>query len=147
MRIAQLDKKIAAFTEAKHLPPPGGGWVYAIRTALGMSLRQLGDKLGMTPQGIKSIEQREEDGSLTLGRLREVAMAMDLQLIYALLPREESLEKMIEKRAFELAREIVLKTSQTMHLEDQGIDQAALQDAIEQRAAKIKRELPKALWE
>ena len=101
----------------------------------------------MTPQGVKSVEQREEDGSLTLSRLREVAAAMDLQLVYGLLPREESLDKMVEKRAMELAKEIVRKTSQTMHLEDQGIDQAALQDAIEQRAAKIKRELPKALWQ
>lgn len=147
LRIAQLDKKIAAFSEAKRLSPPGGGWVYAIRTALGMSLKQLGAKLGITPQGVKNIEQREADGSLTLDRLRDVAAAMDLQLIYALLPRQESLEKMIEKRALELAREIVLKTSQTMHLEDQGIDQVAVQKAIEKRAARIKEELPKALWE
>jgi len=147
LRIAQLDKTIARFSEVKNLPPPGGGWIYAIRTALGMSLRQLGDKLGMTPQGVKGVEQREDDGSLTLDGLREVAAVMDLQLVYGLLPREGSLDKMVEKRALELAKEIVQKTSQAMHLEDQGIDQAALQDAIEQRAAKIKWELPKAMWE
>lgn len=34
-----------------------------------------------------------------------------------------------------------------MHLENQGIDQEALKEAIEKRAEKIKNELPKKLWD
>jgi len=147
LRISQLDKKIALFSGMKNLPVPGGGWIYSIRTAFGMSLKQLGKKLGITPQGAKDIERREAEGSLTLQRLREVAAAMDMQLVYGLVPKEQSLEKMIEKRAFQMAKDIVLKTSHTMHLEDQGVDQDALRDAIEKRAEKIKNELPKKLWE
>lgn len=146
LRIVQLDKKIALFSGVKNLPRPGGGWIYAIRTSLGMSLKQLGLKLNITPQGAKDIERREEDGSITLQRLQEVAAAMNLQLVYGLVPKEESLDKMIEKRAFQMAKEVVLKTSHTMHLENQGIDQEALKDAIEKRAEEIKYELPKKLW-
>lgn len=147
LRVSQLDKNIALFSAVKNLPVPGGGWIYAIRTALGMSLKQLGNKLSITPQGAKDIERREAEGSLTLQRLREIAAAMDMQLIYGIVPKEQSLDKLIEKRALQMAKDIVLNTSHTMHLENQGIDQRALQDAIEKRAAKIKYELPKQLWE
>ncbi len=146
LRIAQLDKKIERFVEANRSPAPGEGWIYALREALGMSLKQLGDRLKLTPQGAKDIERREKDGSLTLQRLREVAAALDMQLVYGLTPKDQSLEKMIERRAYELAREIVLKTSHTMHLENQGLDENSIKEAIENRAKKIKDELPKNLW-
>ena len=144
--IKQLDKKIVHFIGAKNHLLPGEGWIYSIRTALGMSLKQLGQRLKITPQGIKDIERREKDGSLTLKRLREVAAALDMQLVYGLVPKEKTLDKMIEKRARELAREIVLKTSHTMHLENQGLDENALKEAIDNRAEKIKKEMPKDLW-
>ena len=144
--VIQLDKKIALFNGAKHHPQPSEGWIYAIRTALGMSLRQLGQRLKMTPQGVKDIERREQEGSLTLQRLREVAAALDMQLVYGLVPKAQTLDNMIEQRARELAREIVLKTAQTMHLENQGLDENAIKEAIDSQAAKIKNEMPKALW-
>ena len=144
--ITQIDKKIAHFSGAKNLLPSGEGWIYAIRTALGMSLKQLGNRLKITPQGIKDIERREKDGSLTLQRLREVAAALDMQLVYGLVPKEQTLDKLIEKRARELAREIVLKTSHTMHLENQGLDENTIKEAIDKRTEKIKNEMPKELW-
>lgn len=146
LRIEQLDKKIAYFTEASSDSLPGEGWVYSIRMAIGMSLKQLGKRLNMTPQGVKDIERREKDGSITLQRLKDVAAAMDMQLVYGLIPKEKTLDKMIEKRAYELAREIVLKTSHTMHLENQGLDEKSIKEAIENRAKKIKNDLPKNLW-
>ena len=144
--VTQLDKKIEHFIGAKNHLLPGEGWIYSIRNALGMSLKQLGNRLKITPQGIKDIERREKDGSLTLHRLREVAAALDMQLVYGLVPKEQTLDKMIEKRARELAREIVLKTSHTMHLENQGLDEKAIKEAIDNRAEKIKNEMPKDLW-
>lgn len=146
LSITQLDKKIAHFTEAKKQPVPGEGWIYSIRTALGMSLKQLGNRLKMTPQGVKDMERREKDGSLTLQRLRDVAAALDMQLVYGLVPKDKTLEDIIEKRARELAREIVMRTSQTMHLENQGLDANAIKEAIELRAEKIKKEMPSDLW-
>jgi len=144
--ITQLDKKIIHFIGAKNHPLPGEGWIYSIRNALGMSLKQLGLRLKITPQGTKDIERREQDGSLTIQRLREVAAALDMQLVYGLVPKEQTLDKMIEKRARELAQEIVLKTSHTMHLENQGLDEIAIKEAIDKRAEKIKYEMPKDLW-
>lgn len=144
--IRQIDKKISTFTEASKYPIPGKGWISAVRNALNMTLKQLSGRLNMTPQGIKDIERREADGSITLQKLREVAAAMDMQLVYGLVPKEETLEKMIEKKARDLAKEIVLKTAHTMQLENQALDEATIASAIDSRAYKIKLEIPKTLW-
>ena len=146
LRLVQLDKKMAHFTALKTQAPPGKGWIHAIRTALGMSLLQLGKRLKMTPQGVKDIERRENDGSITIQKLREVAANLDMQLVYGLVPKELNLEKLIEKRAYELAREIVLETSHHMKLENQGLTASEISDAIERRAKKIINEIPNNLW-
>ncbi len=144
--ISQLDRKMALFAGIKGMALPGEGWIHAVRTALGMTLKQLSNKLGITPQAVKDMERREKNGAVTIQRLKEVAAALDMQLVYGFVPQAESLEKMIEHRALELAQEIVMKTSHTMHLENQEIDKTAIDNAIRKRAEKIKNELPKSLW-
>ncbi|HWR31973.1 MAG TPA: mobile mystery protein A [Chitinophagaceae bacterium] len=145
--IAQLDKKMLAFKVFRETPVPVTGWVYAIRTALRMSLRQLGNRLSITPQSMKEIEQRERDGSITLKNLREAGKALDMQLVYGFIPKDGSLEKMIEQKANALAKEIVLRTSHSMMLEDQENSKERIEKAIKERAEEIKNEMPGYLWD
>ena len=126
---------------------PALGWINTIRTALNMSLRQMGKRLSITPQSMKEIEQREKDGSITIKNLREAGNALHLQLVYGFIPKEESLEKMVEKRAYELARDIVLRTSHSMMLEDQQNSKQRIEKAIKERAEEIKNEMPGYLWD
>ena len=145
--IEQIDKKmkkISVLTESD-LPPKG--WIYSLRTALNMSLAQLGKRLNKTAQSVKEIEEREQNKSLTLKRFIEVAEVLNLRFVYGFVPKDSSLEKMIENRAFQVAREIVMRTSHTMSLEDQQNKDERLQKAIKDRAEKIKQEMPKFLWD
>ncbi|GAH10930.1 unnamed protein product, partial [marine sediment metagenome] len=80
-------------------------------------------------------------------KLAEVGDALNLRLVYGFVPKEGSLEKIIEKRAYEVAKEIVMRTSHTMKLEDQENTKERLQKAIQDRAEKIKQEMPKYLWD
>lgn len=146
MRISELDQEIAQFSSIKHIPIPNEGWVHTFRTAIGMSLKQLGKKLGITAQGAKDMERREMDGSITLQKLREIAAALDMQLFYGLMPNEGSLERMVEKRALQLAKEIILKTMQSTSSESNEINEKII-TAIEKFAEKIKLELQKQLWD
>ena len=143
----QLDKKLQAFKSLQTVTPPATGWVHAIRTGLKMSLRQLGNRLSIVPQSVKEIEQREKNGSITLKNLREAGKALDMQLLYGFIPKEESLEKMIEKRAYEIAKEIVMQTSHSMMLEDQENSKQRIEKAIKERAEEIKNEMPGYLWD
>src|SRR4249920_3805098 len=145
--IEQLDRKLHELSGLKRLEPPPRGWIHAIRTALNMSLAQLARKLNKTVPTVKEIEQREQENNITLKKLREVADVLDLHLVYGFIPKDASLQKMIERRASEVARAIVMRTSHSMSLEDQENTSERLEKAIRDRAAMLKDEMPKYLWD
>jgi predicted DNA-binding mobile mystery protein A len=147
LQLQQLDSKLLSFSSLRQLAIPPTGWVKAIRTALGMSMQQLGNKLKISKQGILDIEKREKEGSITIKSLREIARAMDMQLVYGFLPNDGSLDALIERRAAEIATQIVMRTSNTMKLEDQTNSNERIEEAIKERATAIKNEMPKILWD
>ena len=112
-----------------------------------MSLKQLGKKLNITSQSVNEIEFREADKKITLEKLNEIANALDLKFVYGFVPKDGSLVKMIEKRALEIAQQIVLKTSHTMAVEDHQNNPARIKKAIKDRAQQIKQDMPRYLWD
>ena len=136
-----------AFAALQKIVMPPTGWIKAIRLALGMSLEQLGKKMSITKQSTSGLEEREKGGLITLKSLREVADALEMHLVYGFVPKDGSLDALIERKAKELAKEIVLRTSNTMKLEDQENSSERIERAIEERATEIKNEMPGALWD
>ena len=145
--LEQLDRKLRDLRPLAANIVPERGWFNAIRTALGMSLRQLGDKLEISPQSVKEMEEREADGSITLRSLRQAANALDLDLVHVLIPREASLDAMIEKRARQVALTIVLRTSTSMDLEEQGVSTKRIEKAVRSKADELIRMMPRYLWD
>ncbi len=145
--IQQTDKKTQVFKELKSVTIPSKGWINNFRTALKMSLRQLGNRLQISPQSVKEIEEREANGTISIKSMRDVANALDMQLVYGFISKHDSLEQMIEKRAKELAKEIVMRTHNTMTLEAQENSAERIEQAIAQKSAEIKYEMPKYLWD
>jgi predicted DNA-binding mobile mystery protein A len=145
--VAQIDKKLSSLQSLKDITVPSKGWIHTLRTALQMSLRQLSAKASIVPQSLKDMESREVAGTITLNTLRDVANAMDMQLVYGFVSKHESLEQMIEKRAKVLATEIVMRTNNTMTLEDQQNSKERIEKAIAQKTNEIKSEMPKYLWD
>ncbi len=145
--IEQTDRKLAMFKPLESFVIPQRGWIHTIRIALKMSLRQLGTRLKISPQSVKEIEEREANGSLTIKGLKEAGNALGMKLIYGFIPKNQSLEEMIEKQAMRIAQEIVLRTSNTMALEDQENSRDRLEKAIKNRAEEIKIQMPKYLWD
>lgn len=144
--IEQVDRKLQPFKSLDVIVIPPKGWINTVRTALKMSLRQLGGRLNISPQSVKEIENREANGSLTIKSLREAGLALNLKLVYGFIPMDGSIEKMIENRAFDLAREIIARTSQSMKLENQENSEERLKKAIEMKASEIIDDMPKYLW-
>jgi len=142
-----LNKKIAPFQDVKEISVPSAGWISAIRKALNMTMAQLGDKLNLTRQGVKYHEESEAKGTISLNTLRDFGEAMDLKLVYGFIPKDGSLENMIEKKAEELARRLVQRTNQNMVLEDQGIYGENIEKNIEELADELQREMKKSLWD
>ena len=98
-------------------------------------------------QSVNELEKREANGSITLKTLKEAANAMDMKLVYGFIPKEETLEKLIEKRARELAIEIVSRTSNSMRLEDQENSKKRIEKSIRSKTEEIMDKMPKYLWD
>ncbi len=145
--IEQTDKKLSIYKPLLNLNIPEKGWIHTIRTALGMSYRQLSNRLKMSTSASQKIEEREQEGRITIKVLEETAHALDLKLVYGFIPKHGSIKSMIENRAYELAKEIVLRTSSNMALEDQKTSDERLKKAIEDRAQQIIYEMPRYLWD
>ena len=98
LAICQLDAALRAVQTA---PLPTGGWIRAIREALGMSRNQLAKRLGIAR--LNNLEGNEVSGGVTLARLQRAANALGCRLVYALVPKS-SLEETVKLQAFRQAK-------------------------------------------
>ena len=145
--IEQLDQKLEAFSQTKEIIIPERGWINTIRTTFNMTMAQLGSKLKITRQGVKRIEESEANGTITINSLKDVANALEMKFVYGFIPKEGSIENLINLKAEKLARKIVLRTNQNMKLENQGISEDKINASIIDLANEIKREMRKSLWD
>jgi predicted DNA-binding mobile mystery protein A len=120
----QIDELIRPYA-AVPLHRPKGGWLRTVRTALGMTMEQVGARMGRPKQGVKQLEQSEAKDSITMANLRAAADAMDCDLIVALRPRAGSIEEAIRRQALRKAQGVHSNVLHTMALEAQteGLDE------------------------
>ena len=142
----QLDHTLSQLAPLKDLTAPPKGWIQAIRKTLGMTGGQLAQRLHTSRQRISRIEQDEVQGRLTLNTLRNVAEALDCQLVYGLVPRQ-SLEETIRSHAKALARKRLSCSNQMMRLEKQELNPDEKSQLLEDLVQEIMDEMPKAMWD
>ncbi len=142
----QLDEMLARFEALKNFPPPRKGWIRAIRNALGMSGRQLGERLRVSKMRVADLEKAEAEGTTTLKSLRRAAEALDCVLVYILVPHT-SLNATVQKQAKKKAKDLVARASHTMALEDQALSEIEQEKALETATASVVYELPRNLWD
>ena len=142
----QVDKSLSQLSSLRNLRTPPYGWIRSIREALGMSGRQLAQRLGVTKQSVSRIEQDEIVGSITIKTLRNVAESLDCVFVYGFVPKT-SLNNTVRKRAERISRERMERVNQTMTLEKQKIRDENLESLILEDVERIMDEMPRNLWD
>jgi predicted DNA-binding mobile mystery protein A len=140
-----LDKLLARLRIESNFSRPPRGWVRAIRDALGMTERQLGERMGVPRQRIRQIEEYEVADGATLRTLRRAAEAMGCTLMYAFVPHG-SLEEMVQQEARRIAERRLARVSHTMALENQAAASDEAETQLRSLAEEILRDEPSALW-
>ncbi|HVZ34791.1 MAG TPA: mobile mystery protein A [Polyangiaceae bacterium] len=143
----QLDRKLPSLREAASLlrrAQPAGGWIRALRRALGMSSAALGRRLKLAQQSVVQLEENERTGAITLASLRRVAAALDAELVYAIIPRKD-LREILAERAKEVARKRVASVAHSMTLEAQALTDKEFEERVEELARELERR-PRDLW-
>jgi len=120
LRLNQLDRALQPFRTAQKVPRPPKGWVRAIREAMGISARELAEASGTSRQLPLQLEKAEAADSITLKSLRKLAGALDCDLVYALVPRDGTMQSLRVRRARAEATKRVLAVEHSMALEDQA---------------------------
>jgi len=111
-----------------------------VREALGLSLRQVGKKMGASGQAIQQFEQAEAEDRITLRAMRRVAGTMGCDLVYVFVPKSGSFQELAEQPTRERAARDVKSVIQTMALEDQKPQNAnqLIKDEAERRLNRRK---------
>jgi len=136
LRLQQLEKTLTPYYAAKLEVRPKAGWLRAVREAMGLTMQEVGKKMGKAKPNIQQFEKSEFADRITLGSLRRVAEAMDCELVYAIVPKSGTLSELAERRARVQVTRDVHAVERTMALEDQapgGIDQLIEDEAKRRR--------------
>jgi predicted DNA-binding mobile mystery protein A len=99
---------------------PRAGWIRAIRGALGMSQEALAHRLGISQPAVRKLELSETKGAITIGKLSEVAAALECTLVYALVPNSTLEDTVLQQARRVVARDLGY-VGTTMALEDQSV--------------------------
>ncbi len=144
LQLRQLDSALAPW---RSLPParPKAGWLRSIREALGMTTRQLANKLNVTQSAVVHTEHTEAKGDITLATLKRYAAALDCEVRYALVPKNP-LQQTVEERADRVARDQVARVRHSMTLEDQETSRNHLESEVAELRRKLLEGKRSRLW-
>lgn len=146
LMLKQVSEQISQFNALRELRMPNSGWLRTIRSALGMSMSQLGDRLNLSQPRIHAIEKAEVNGTITLNTMKKVADALNCELAYALLPRK-GLEVLREQQARSIAEKLMDRVSHTMALEKQEVSNVQTESQLQELISQLLNEHPNKLWE
>ncbi len=142
----QLDASLQRLSPLLDVTAPPKGWIRAIRDALGMTAKQLANRLGVAQQAVARIEKEELAGSVTIKTMRRIAECLDCVFVYGFVPRT-SLEETVARQAKKVAAQHLAQASQTMSLENQALSKRETEQALSELADELTRTLPSNLWD
>jgi predicted DNA-binding mobile mystery protein A len=141
----QLDTSFEQLSKLRSFQPPVKGWLRSIREALGMTGKQLGERLEVSQPRVVKMEKDEISGALTLKSMRQAAEAMNCVFVYAVVPRT-SLDETIRQQALKVAGKRLSHTSHTMLLEDQMVSNDEQKKMLEDKVEDLIRDIPSDFW-
>ena len=124
---------------------PRGGWVRAVRNALGMTQTQFARRMQISQQGAALLESAEVDGGITLDRLNRAANALGCDVQYVLVPRKP-LETMIGEQALKRAEQKLARVNRSQALEASALASEAFDVTVEDLARELATNRPTDLW-
>ena len=142
----QLDRTLTSMRNSACFEKPKKGWIKTIRENLGMTIRQLAKRVGVSPVRIAEIERSETEGNLTFETCIKVAKALNCRFVYTFVP-EKSLQSLVEEQALKKAKVDCKNVYHSMALEEQAPDKSRMDDLIKVRAEEMLQKRISKIWE
>ena len=145
LRLEQVDAALTPYRGFRGAQVPNGGWLRAVREALGLTVRQQAARLGMAAATLHKSERAEADKRISLAQLRKLAEGLDCELVYGLVPRKPLVE-VVEEQATRVARSEILGVAHSMSLEEQRPSDGYLRLQLDRRRAELLCGKRSNLW-
>jgi predicted DNA-binding mobile mystery protein A len=126
-----LDARRATWNKLAAAPAPRS-WIHHMRSALGMTTRQLGRRMKINQSAIVEFEKSEAKGAIQLGSLRRAAAAMNCRLVYAFVP-----DGPLEKR-FDALRLNVTRGDLKLYFGKRTLPACLMKELVKEYAKTIK---------
>ena len=126
----RLDERFARLPGPDAFLRPAGGWLRAVREALGITLAKAAASAGVRPQSLLDMEKSETAGTASLASVRRAAEAIGCEFVYAVVPKGGSLQALADRIREEEIRADVESVDLTMGLEGQRVSRRRLQDIV-----------------
>ena len=146
LRVRQLENALAPFQALRRVARPRQGWLKPVREALGMSLRQLSDRTGLSKTAVRAAETSEARETVQMDTLKNLANAMECDLVYALVPRG-SIHTILDIQARRIAARSLGRVSESMELEAQAVERGEHLQQMDSLAAEIMRARGREFWD
>lgn len=143
--LKQVSEKLKPWGGLVQALRPTKGWIHTIRQALGMTTTQLAKRLGINQSRVVQIEQAEANDAITLRTLRAAAEALNCQLVYAIVP-SDSLEKILEDQAKQIAQKYLDQVSHSMLLEQQSLTPEQQKEQLNELVQELLQAKASKLW-
>ncbi len=131
----QISRRLDALIELQKQFKGIDSWIDYVRSGLGMSVVQLAGRLGLAQSSVSTSIKLEKEGRITVEKLREVADAMDCDLVYGFVPRKK-LSDIVHEQAVKKTLELMSEAETHMSLEDQKVlldKNERMKDLVEDR--------------
>jgi predicted DNA-binding mobile mystery protein A len=120
-----LDEALLPFRLARKLKGCRTGWLRSIRQAVGVPVDEVARRLGVCRWEVHRLEESEKNSRIMLASLSRAAKGLGCELVYALVPKEGTLEELAaeQKRVREklrIAREMEREAKRRPWLEEIG---------------------------
>jgi predicted DNA-binding mobile mystery protein A len=110
-------------------------WIEYVRLGLGMGLSQLAARVGVAQSSLSGSIKLEKEGRITIKKLKEIAEAMDCELVYGFVPKIK-IEDMMREQATKKTIGLMDQADSHMDLEDQKVTldkKERMKDLVEER--------------
>jgi len=87
-----IDRQLAKPDHVDALAPMMFAWSRNIREAIGLPVAVLARRMNISQPAATKLEQNEAAGTISLGKLSELAEALECELIYGFLPKRPLVE-------------------------------------------------------
>ena len=88
----ELDEALLPFRLARKRKSSGAGWLRSIRQAVGIPVDEVAQRLGVCRWEVHRLEESEMNSRIMLASLSRAAKGLGCELVYALVPKEGTLE-------------------------------------------------------